>query len=91
MFCAQTVGKPVTAVTPAIAAPPFRTARRETDFFRSVSVFFIFILPLLPALPSSPEPSLPAPRPPVAAPLAPYAAIIVALSALVASLSSAHP
>src|SRR5688572_9274103 len=53
MFCAQTVGNPVTAVTPAIAAPPFRTERRETDFFRNVSVFFISVF-LLPALPSSP-------------------------------------
>ena len=45
-FCAQTIGKPVMAVVPAIAAPPLSTERREIGLLRSPPVFFMSILPL---------------------------------------------
>src|SRR5919197_29432 len=45
--CAQTVGNPVTAVAPAIAAPPFSTPRRDTLLVRIPPAFFISLLPLL--------------------------------------------
>jgi hypothetical protein len=41
-FCAQTVGKPVTAVEAAIAAPPLRTERLES--FLPISFFHVHFL-----------------------------------------------
>src|SRR3954462_15668153 len=46
-FCAHTIGNPVTAVVPAIAAPPFSTARRETRPLNNLPVRFILSSPIL--------------------------------------------
>src|SRR3954447_3021290 len=46
-FWAHTIGNPVTAVVPAIAAPPLSTARRETRLFNNLPLRFILSSPIL--------------------------------------------